>query len=458
MRYTIIDEKLPRDSMESKKLRKTIIIGTVIFFLIAVLIVTICIINTHETRESRALRIEREQAKFWDSITREEILYDIDHMLYVLEHNFPFLDSIYDRFGVNMLALGKELRVTFEDETFIPDMHEFISLVDDFLLQAHRVGHLRVWKRDMFARSTDWRAETELSSQTIMFYGDVDEIDAQEARHIMYETVPHIISTEIIEEDRIGYMKINGMYPLGRHDNDIIWSFFREIADFEHLIIDLRGNRGGLFDSMILIASPLMRWNATAEFHLFFPQGDLNFAHIENAGLSRERMYWPIIPFSYDFAESRIRRKNIGIHREADWIRELITESEYFITTRMVGLRRANTTLRTDFSGQIWVLTDGITASAAELMTAIMNMNSSALNGSAIIVGERTSGIIGNPIFMPVIFALPNTGMLIEYDFAYVYDRNGRPLSDGIDPDYWNRPGMDALETTLALISEGVYR
>jgi C-terminal processing protease CtpA/Prc len=133
----------------------------------------------------------------------------------------------------------------------------------------------------------------------------------------------------------------------------------------------------------------------------------------------------------------------------------MLIESEYYITSRMsIFPTRSFTSLRTDFTGQIWLLTDGNSASMSEWVTAIMKMND-----LAIIVGERTAGIFGVPGFGGgVILPLPHTGMLIEYDFAYVYDRDGRPLSDGIDPDYWNKPGMDALETALALINDGAYR
>ena len=451
MRYSNFEKTLPRDPEKSKKQRKRIIIWTAILLFIAAIYTIGYFIYSPETRESRALRIERERTRFWDSITQEDILYDIDYMLYVLEHNFPFLDSIYDRYGVDMLELGKELRVTFEDEAFNPDMHEFVTLVDGFLFQAHRTGHLRVWSRDRLAFSSTWRENADLTPQTLEFYGEVDRIDTQEARP--FRDVPYIIRTDIIEEDRVGYMQIRNMYPLQGSDYDIIRPFFEEIAEFEHLIIDLRDNSGGYANALFYMMSPLMKRNARATFHLFFPQEELIFAHIKNEGLDRESTHIRIQDFYDPVAESRIRRTLIGVSRdEADWMRELHTESEYFITFEILGYLRARTTLQTGFDGQIWLLTDGDTYSAAEWMTAIMGMN------NTIIVGERTGGVFGVPSIWPVVFALPNTGMLIEFDFAHVYDRQGRRISDGIDPDYWNRPGMDALETTLALINEGAYR
>jgi len=452
MRYSNFEKNPPRDPEKSKKQRRKIITWTVIiFFIAAIYVAGYIIFTTEETRDSRALRIERERTKFWNSITHEDILYDIDYMLYVLEHNFPFLDSIYDRYGVDMLELGKELRVIFEDDAFNPDIHDFITIVDNFLLQAHRTGHLRVWSRDRFAHSSTWRENADITPQTLEFYGEVDRIDAMEAHP--FRDIPYIIRADTIEEDRIGYMQIRNFYPLQGNDYDIIRPFFEEIVDFEHLIIDLRDNSGGYANTLFYIMSPLMKRTARATFHLFFPQEELIFAHIKSEGLDRESTHIRIKDYYDPVAESRIRRTLVGVSRdEADWMRELHTESEYFITFEILGYLRARTTLQTDFDGQIWLLTDGDTYSAAEWMTAIMGMS------DAIIVGERTGGVFGVPSIWPVVFALPNTGMLIEFDFTHVYDRHGRPLSDGIDPNHWIRPGMDALETTLALINEGAYR
>ena len=52
---------------------------------------------------------------------------------------------------------------------------------------------------------------------------------------------------------------------------------------------------------------------------------------------------------------------------------------------------------------------------------------------------------------------LPNSGILFVIDVFYVTDAHGRPLEAGTIPHYFNRDGMDALETVLALIEEGNY-
>jgi hypothetical protein len=458
MHYSSFEKKQSCDKASVKKQMKIL---TVIVLFIAIVVIG-NFISAPETREERAIRIERERTEFLRSIPREDILYDIDYLLNILEYNFPFIDSIYDRYGVDMVELGKELKATLENKTFNPDIIEFITLINDFLRNSRGIGHLRSIPRNWIIMDSMWFQETILTPQGSEFYGEIDEIDVHDAHRDIRRTSP-IITTEIIEEDRIGYMKIHSFHMLQSIDHYTVQPFFDEIVDFEHLIIDLRGNGGGFTHTMLFFISPLVEPNTIVEFYLFFPQEEQAFAHIESMGLNREHLYLSFRPRHTEEVrlrrvpneEVRLQRTQSGLGNEPDWVYEMLMESEYYITAGMSMFpTRSFTTLHTDFNGQLWLLTDGVSASMSEWVTAIMSMND-----LAIVVGERTAGIFGIPGFGEgMIFPLPNTGMLIEYDFAYVYDRDGRPLSDGIDPDYWNRPGMDALETSLALINDGAYR
>ena len=101
------------------------------------------------------------------------------------------------------------------------------------------------------------------------------------------------------------------------------------------------------------------------------------------------------------------------------------------------------------FQGDIWVLVDGRTAATAEAAVAMLKYNNIAT-----IVGEPTFGTI-ETVFDPSIawVSLPSTGIIIGFDTAYFTCPEGRPLQGyGIIPHYFNLPGMDALETVLAMI------
>ena len=69
-------------------------------------------------------------------------------------------------------------------------------------------------------------------------------------------------------------------------------------------------------------------------------------------------------------------------------------------------------------------------------------------------MGEVTGGVYGGP---RTFVALPNSGIVFYMDVFYVTDEHGRPLEAGTVPHYFNRPGMDALQTVLVMIAEGEY-
>ena len=101
------------------------------------------------------------------------------------------------------------------------------------------------------------------------------------------------------------------------------------------------------------------------------------------------------------------------------------------------------------FDGKVWLLVDEQSASASTQAT-LMFMNA----GLGTVVGENTSGVMG-PNTTNVI--LPNTGLLVRLDVGLMTDAHGNPLEiGGIAPDVRNFYGMDALETTLAIIEDMV--
>jgi len=70
----------------------------------------------------------------------------------------------------------------------------------------------------------------------------------------------------------------------------------------------------------------------------------------------------------------------------------------------------------------------------------------------ATLVGDTTGGAFGGSERATV--TLPYSRMQFEFDIFYVTDKDGHPLEAGTPPHHFKRPGMDALETTLAIISE----
>jgi hypothetical protein len=103
--------------------------------------------------------------------------------------------------------------------------------------------------------------------------------------------------------------------------------------------------------------------------------------------------------------------------------------------------------LEPTFTGKAWLLTGPAMGSAATLSAWLAKES-----GFATLVGETTGGAMGGARTIDV---LPNTGIAFIFDMFYVTDSRGRPLEAGVVPHYFNRRGMTALQTVLAMIAEG---
>jgi len=105
---------------------------------------------------------------------------------------------------------------------------------------------------------------------------------------------------------------------------------------------------------------------------------------------------------------------------------------------------------RAPFNGKVWLLTDMNNFSAAQQIAAFLHQT-----GFATLVGQTTGGMVSDAALMPAFITLPNTTFEVRYDMLYIISADGRPWEYGTVPHHFNRDGMDALQTVLALIAEG---
>jgi len=230
------------------------------------------------------------------------------------------------------------------------------------------------------------------------------------------------------------------------HYAALLYDFWCEIIDFDHLIIDLRGNMGGFRCHFALfVASMLVTSRTWLPVYVLYGDGHYsNIARTADRRHSAIDYYFLVIPKPVFHVESG--NLDFVFHSTASWL----PASFYFAWRQQAFFARQ----WEPFAGKIWVLTDERTASAAEAVTAML-----LLNNLATVVGQPTWGIFGTGIDRDsVVFALPNTGINIRIDIAIYKCQEGNHLQGyGLQPHYAPRYGMDALETVLAMIAEGVY-
>jgi hypothetical protein len=424
------------------------------------------------------------------NMPREDMIYDFEYLMTALEENWPFFNLSVSANGVNVHELAANTRAILQDPaTEIHDPFVFLGLIQEhFFTPINQLGHLQpTWDYESFfetrqqyqervsagvhTRTSVYLNEIYQRPESVLFYTLLRKADERSAPPPR-EPEP-VMEFDILDEERIAYMKINQMINIWDdrtsiihrnmwHYEALMYDFNLRIEGYEHLIIDLRGNSGGRtmqFDNFII--PHLLNEPVNINTYTFYMNGDY-------ADKARE---------IFDFGE--VYPLYVFQNMSAEWVRELNDSHERFVFTKAhfpeplpylnndIDFGHAfesNYTVSPGqdwniisgyesvlFNGEIWLLTDERTASTAEAVTALLKYS-----GMATVVGEPTRGVM-NVTHEPttISISLPNTGIIVCFNVAYYTDLQGRPLQGyGIQPHYQNRLGMDALETVLAMIDE----
>ena len=307
------------------------------------------------------------------------------------------------------------------------------GMIQEFYFTYHLDGYENSFFKDFPTSNTSFRN----------FY----QLDIDDPLFRRLPPVDNNIRTRIITPEKIAYISIGTFGRLDGEvllDRDILFAFYYEIQAFEHLIIDLRGNSGGALPFFYdLIISPLINSPLENRRYEFVRQSILDY----NA-----KSDYLFLAYS-GIHQLDLTASNIEIFPAVDFVQE--RGMNYFNPEDLEKLDSVlvwtyltePAEVDFDFNGKIWILVDNQTASASE-NAILFAMNT----GFATVVGTNTFGLMGG---LTAHVILPNTGIFFRFDVGYFTDAYGRSLEEfGITPNYLNRPGMDALQTVLAMIEE----
>jgi len=406
-------------------------------------------------------------------LSLEDLLYDFDYLSGILYENFPFYGPALRKLGLDLHRQKERAREAVLNlhlsGDYSIDSHRLADIISGYIISPMRsMGHISGMQAG--TRSFDIQLGLIMndaglaipwfprlyghylygmftSPAAIRFYGQ-SAVNNNADALIQSTFAPNNLSFEIIRQDRVAYMRMHSMnFANFEHDSRLISEFFERIGHFEHLIIDLRGNRGGnAANFMHQVMAPLIDEPASFFYYVFLKQG-------EHALMFDE--------FYYLDAKWQAENGLANLYRDGPRfsVRSMIHTLPYANPDDFryleIGFMREITVMPSrnpaDFRGKVWVLIDGGSLSATEISAALAGQS-----GFATLVGSPTAGIFGG--YTAAFVSLPNTGMIIRYDYGYVTDLEGRSLEEfGVMSHVSNRPGMDALATVLALIDEGNY-
>jgi hypothetical protein len=413
----------------------------------------------------------------------QRFINDLEYFINVIENNFSLLNLAHRVRDIDIYAIAEDVRnILLASEEMTAEMFGDLLAAEFGALSgrsgAHQhVGHFAIFGR-CFASSDmiydRWIKERQKNSfsnaeDLIEFYSiifgyekrdqlrnavdnnDVESFwDLTSSAHAAMEGMPNV-TTKILEENRIAYMEIHNfiVYEFIRQrlaDEQHIFDFYEEIKDFEHLIIDLRRNRGGHTEYFYqLIMAPNIKEPVSMNGYVFSVQdGGFSFSNMDlgflyyTVGANVDRRIRPFNEIIDEFYLPQLNMYDMERIQYGFRIR-------YTLNPR--PLERFD--YQPAFNGKIWLLVGPGVGSAAHIASWLARDT-----GFATLVGKNTGGNFGGSRPM---FTLPNSRIEFTFDTQYYTDQYGYGIEAGIVPHYYSRPGMGALETVLAMIEEGGY-
>jgi len=430
-------------------------------------------------------------------------LADFDYMMQLMEDTFPFFDMVYRMYGIDIRAQGEIAReivvnypyslmefaysvgMTIED---MPEMDEYVlwSILAHDFFGHFRFAHSRVYGIDMFNALAPFvrhftatplarfNRQAFINPASDQFYRELQDLmnapveDNLAIRQILArrdlrptddsapaaqggQAAPPTLITKSIEEGRIAYMEVTSFLVNIHRYSAALTSFYTDIQGYEHLIIDIRRNGGGQLEfarGLIMHALVPDRDNLPdMPLYVLYRDsemgGYLGEIHIEShprIGTQFVRQSEYLIPIS-----ELIERGSL-VYLSEDDLQNLAYG--FRVNTSLEHNNRRPDMPHTPFHGQIWLLT-----SERNVSSSAMFARQAKYMDFATLVGETVSGHY-TATYM-VYFYLPNTGIIVQWDVDYLTDEVGHALNEfTTTPHYFNRDGLCALETVLAMIAE----
>ena len=439
-------------------------------------------------------------------LTHADFIEDLNYMLYVLENNFSLFDVAYWARGVDIYALAENAMGEVLANPYL-DVDEFFMILLESFRPLSGIGHfsfvnpssfdffnssnagihgsgvmrlrspraaafyeprrdIPISDRelmaffscrhvDVMADTLKWHGETDLAKEIYQAFEDGDAVRfMQIARYErnLRDEAPFAVKRSLVE-GKIAFLAIDDFWPsFAPHPGGIrdlqIQDFFEEINGYEHLIIDLRRNRGGFYSFFL---DYIMRLNIDSRVRLysyvFLRYGEYAAPIVENLGSIGGHGPGSFLFNAHGEDLTPVEDMLLNLDLQELNMDDMQRMDYGFRASVSVSPRRLSRfDYQPAFTGNIWMLTGPGMASASQISAWIAKES-----GFATLVGDITGGVFGGT---RTIATLPNTGIAFQMDLFYMTDGYGRPFEAGTIPHYFNRERMCALETVLAMIEE----
>ena len=411
---------------------------------------------------------------------RDIVLEDFDYLVEVILENAPTLGIAERRLGMpledflmdlvrgliyDMEPLESFTALIMDEERWEEIPNDPLYLAADYLTtillmiswwDLEGLGHFGPTSLDSYESMFLGNAVIEHDPEAAEFMGDIRDVERilsyfrEPATLWLYGTDPSEfdlttdlsdigsedednLTIDMIEPGQIAHLHIASFMNSESFDSETLFPFYEEIQDFDHLIIDIRGNSGG-WRSYVTQYVVAMLIDEPIDFRYYE-------LHTSGARALRAAEY----TMCEECRDREAQRPIAEILAEENFT-EFKDEDLYLFSHAILRHMHIEPDEENiPFGGRIWLLVDEGSASASEIFAKL-----ALYSGFATVVGRPTAGVTG---VMTTFVSLPNTGVLFRVDLGSIIDANGRFIEEyGVQPDILIGRNEDALDVVLALI------
>lgn len=319
-------------------------------------------------------------------LSQKEKMEDFNYMYEVIKEAHPFLEVNKRVNGIDWLANKKDyeekIKNTTSDKEFIATMQYTLSKLNN--------GHSHIVTDNNFynlLRECDenfkWYDFWDNPNVIKRYEETTEAVNATDT----YPKGSSVFINDVVDGE-IGYLHLSQMVVL---DEDIerelviVEEYLKGLDDYEALVIDIRGNRGGNDLFWESIVSMLIDEDMKRTGYTLFRAGEIMDKYIENTGIQVEDINELI---------------DLGLENMPE---EVASDfNSYGQCDRVIKSKKIS-----NFDGKIYLLIDKAVFSSSESF-AIFAKDS----GFATLIGEVTKGDGGG--VAPILFDLPNSGLIVR--------------------------------------------
>lgn len=327
-------------------------------------------------------------------LSKSQMIEDFNYLFNSIIDNYPYLDVNKRVNGVDFEANETTYRSMIEEcesdeefETSIKTIVKDLKNSHSYILNKEILEQFRnIYNKIPTGSWYDLNRKVLNNRKALRRYGLSREVKELEKEDSVFYEKP---SFKDIVNGEIGYIEIPLMNNSSYIENDkvAILEYLEKIKDYDALVVDIRGNRGGDSRYWDYIFSNIVSRDYYTDYYSFYKDGEL---------ISK------FLNYNKNFIEPIEKLDTSNLKK----LPQEVTKDFKSYSNDQYSVEKVNSSI--NFKGKIYLLVDEKVFSSAEALAVFAKST-----GMATLIGEKTKGDgIGSD---PMLMMLPNSGLVFNF-------------------------------------------